>query len=193
MSQVLIGFTALVAIMIAIPVLLAWVGGRRRLRVGRVGGVVTLRMPRGHYAVLSALAILPFAAFTIIALAVAWAPESGASRYVLAAFTGLLGTVLGGYLLALEARGCIRLDDTGLEKVGAWKSSRSRWDQVAKITFNPVNNWFFLTLTDGEKVYVVEGLHGIADFAELALQRLPPPVLAASPEAVEALKELVGS
>jgi hypothetical protein len=192
-SQVLVGFTALVAIMIAVPVLLAWIGGRRRLRVGRQGGVVTLRMPRGHYAVLASLAVLPFAAFTAIVLGVAWAPESGSSRYLLAAFTGLAGAAAGGYLLALETRGCLRVDDAGFEKVGAVRRRRSAWGDVAKITFNPVNAWFFLTLKSGERVYVVEGLHGIADFAELALQRLPPAVLAACPDAAEALRQVAES
>jgi hypothetical protein len=193
MSQVLIGFIALVAVMLAVPLLMAWVNGRRKLRVGRVGGALVLRMPRGHYAILAAVAVLPFAAFTILALAVAWKPESGSSRYVLAGFTGLLGFLAGAYLLSLEVRGCIRIDDRGLTRVGAWGSVRTTWEEVAKITFNPVSNWFFLTLSTGERLYVVEGLHGIADFAELALQRLPKPVLAAAPDAVEALTELAES
>ena len=52
MSHVVIGFSVMVGVMVTIPILLAWIGGRRKLRVGPVGGVVTLRMPRGHNAIL---------------------------------------------------------------------------------------------------------------------------------------------
>lgn len=193
MSHVVIGFTVMVALMIAVPVALAWIGGRRKLRVGRTGGALVLRMPRGHHAVLAALAILPFGAFTVLALSVAWAPSSGSGRYVLAGFTGLLGSLLGGWLLLLEARGCLRVDDAGLERVGALSRRRAAWGDVAKITFNPVSNWFFMTLAGGGRIYVTEGHDGIASFAELALQRLPPKVLADNPDAAQALREVAES
>lgn len=193
MSHVVIGFTVMVAIMIAVPVLLAWIGGRRKLRVGRTGGALVLRMPRGHHAVLAALAILPFGAFTVLALSVAWAPSSGSGRFVLAGFTGLLGTLLGGWLLLLEARGCLRVDDSGLERVGAILRRRAAWGDVARITFNPVSNWFFMSLSGGGRIYVTEGHDGIASFAELALQRLPPKVLADNPDAAQALREVAES
>jgi hypothetical protein len=106
---------------------------------------------------------------------------------------GLAGLLSGGYLLALELRGCIRLDDACLERVGAVGRRRLAWGEVVKITFNPVNNWFFLTGPGGRTVYFGEGLDGIATFAEYALRRLPPKVLEASPEAEEALQELVNS
>ncbi len=193
MSHVVVGFTVMVALMIAVPVLLAWIGGRRKLRVGRTGGVMVLRMPRGHHAVLAALAILPFGAFTVLALSVAWAPSSGSGRFVLAGFTGLLGTLLGGWLLLLEARGCLRIDDAGFERVGALSRRRSAWGDVAKVTFNPVSNWFYMTLAGGGRVYVTEAHDGIASFAELALQRLPPKVLADCPDAAQALREVAES
>jgi hypothetical protein len=193
MSMVLIGLGGAVLLMIAIPVLLAWSGSRRRLRVERVGGVAVLRMPRGHDAILAAIAILPCAAIAGVALAVRWAPGAESSGLVLGGFMALLGLASGGYLLALEVRGCIRVDDAAIEKVGAFTRRRSAWGDVAKVTFNPVNNWFFLTLAGGARLYVVEGLDGIADFADLALRHLPAEVLTASPEAAEALRELAAS
>jgi hypothetical protein len=184
------GFAGVVVVMIAIPVLLAWSGGRRRLRVGHGPGVVVLRMPRGHNVILALIAFLPGAAFAALALGVTWAPGSERSGWILAATTGLVALVVGGYLLALEVRGRIRVDDFGIEKVGALTRTRSAWSEIARLDHNPVNRWFFLTTAAGRKVYVGEGLEGISDFAEIALQRLPPAVLAESPDAAEALRDL---
>jgi hypothetical protein len=189
-SRILIGFIAILVIMIAIPLLLAWTGTRRRPRVGRSGGVLVLRMPRGHHAILAVIAILPFGAIGVLALNVSWAQGSVTNRVVLGGLMLLVGALAGGYLLALEARGKIRIDDFTIEKVGAFTRKRSSWHDVAKLTYNPVNNWFFLTLSSGTRIYVVEGLDGIADFADVALQRLPPAVLVANPEATEALRDL---
>jgi MFS family permease len=190
MPRVLIGFAGIVIVMIAIPVLLAWSGGRRRLRVGRTAGAVVLRMPRGHHAILAAIAIIPCAALAGLSLAATWRPGNESGRWVLAGFVGLLGTVVGGYLLALEARARIRVDDFSIEKVGAFTRKRCPWQDVAKLTFNPLNDWFFLTVASGARFYVATGLEGISDFAELALQRLPRAVLDASPDAAEALRDL---
>lgn len=191
--SMIIGFAALAAFMLGVPLLLTWSARRRRLRLGVARGSVVLRMPRGHHAILGTLAVVPCAAFAALALAVEWKPGSESSGWVLAAFMGTLGALGGGYLFALEARGRIRLDDIGIEKVGALRRVRGRWSEVEKLTFNPVNRWFFLTLRGGARVYVAEGLEGIADFAAAALERLPPAVLAESPEAVEELRDLAAS
>jgi len=76
--------------------------------------------------------------------------------------------------------------------VGALGTRRATWGEVDRIDFNHVNHWFYLTLHGGGRVYVVEGLDGVCDFAELVLKRLPPAVLSASPLALEALQELAG-
>jgi len=193
MTKIFIGFGMVVLVMLAIPVLLAWISSRRRLHVARRDGAVVLRMPRGYHAILASIAVLPCAAFVGVAMVARWAPGSAWNGWVLGGFMGGLGLAAGGYLLALEARGRIRLDDRSIEKVGAFTRRKAAWEEVAKLTFNPVSNWFFLTLRGGTRLYVVEGLDGIADFAALALQRLPPAVLAASPDAAEALRELAGS
>ena len=190
MSRIFIGFAVLVAIMLAIPLLLAWSAGRRRVRVGRSRGTVELRMPRGHYAILASIAILPCFGFAGTALAAAWAPGAEWNGPILALFMGGLGVAGGGYLLALELRYRIRVDEVAVEKTGAFRRRRAGWNEVAKVTHNPVNRWFFLTLASGQRVYVSEGMDGIADFAELALAHLPPAVLAASPDAEEALRDL---
>lgn len=193
MTRILAGLAVVVAIMVTIPILLAWSQSRRRLRVERTGGAAVLRMPRGHWALLATIAILPFAIISITAFLVDWQPGAETSGLVLGSVMGLAGLLSGGYLLALELRGRIRLDDACLEKFGAVGRRRFAWGEVVKITFNPVNNWFFLTGPGGKTVYFGEGLDGIATFAEYALQRLPPRVLEASPEAEEALQELAKS
>jgi hypothetical protein len=193
MTRILLGLAAVVIVMIAIPVLLAWSQSRRRLRVEKVGGAAVLRMPRGHWAILSSIAIIPFAAMSVTAFLVEWRPGAEATGWVLGTLMGLAGFLFGGYLLALELRGRIRLDDATIQKFGAVGHRSVAWREVSRITFNPVNNWFFLTGPDGRTVYFGEGLDGIATFADYALSRLPPAVLAASPEAEEALQELARS
>jgi PH (Pleckstrin Homology) domain-containing protein len=190
MTRILGGLAVVVVIMITIPVLLAWSQSRRRLRVERTGDRAVLRMPRGHWALMAAIAILPFASISIAAFLVAWQPGAESSGLVLGSVMGLAGLLSGGYLLALELRGCIRLDDASIEKVGAVGRRLLAWGDVVRITFNPVNNWFFLTGPGGKTIYFGEGLDGIATFAEYALRRLPPKVLEASPEAEQALQDL---
>jgi hypothetical protein len=192
-TLVLIGFAAMAALMLGVPLLLGRIARRRRLRLGTSGGAVVMRMPRGHNAILGAMAVLPSAAFAALALSVEWQPGSEANGWALAAFMGLLGGLAGGYLFALEARGRIRLDERSIEKVGALRSTRAPWSDVEKLSFNPVNRWFFLTLKGGAKIYVAEGLEGIGDFAEMALRCLPPAVLAGSPDVAEELRELAAS
>lgn len=193
MTRIFIGIGVILTVMISIPVLLAWSQSRRRLRVERQGGVAVLRMPRGHWALLSVVALIPFAGISTAAFVATWSPGNEVNGLVLGGLMAVAGLTFGGYLMLLEWHGCIRLDDAAIEKVGALRRRTLPWGQVAKLTFNPVNNWFFLTGPDGRTVYFVEGLDGIADFAEVALRRLPPQVLKASPEAVEVLQQLIAS
>jgi hypothetical protein len=193
MFKIVAGLSVVVVVMITIPVLLAWSQSRRRLRVEPVDGEAVLRMPRGHWAILSVIAILPFAIISIAAFVTEWQPGAEGSGLVLGGVMALAGLVSGGYLLALELRGCIRLGEAGIEKYGALGTRQVGWGEVARITFNPVNNWFFLTGPGGKTIYFGEGLDGIGTFADYALRRLPPKVLEASPEAEEALHELAKS
>jgi hypothetical protein len=190
MTLAVVGFAFMAALMLGVPLLLGRSARRRRLRLGRARGAVVLRMPRGHNAILGTMLVLPCALFAALALSVEWKPGSESSGWVLGGFMGLLGALAGGYLFALEVRGRVRLDESWIEKVGAIRRVRARWSEVEKLTFNPMNRWFFLTVKGGARIYLVEGLEGIADFAELALDRLPPAVLAASPDATEELREL---
>jgi hypothetical protein len=189
MNKIIIGFVAIALVMVVIPVALAWSGTRRQPRVGRIDGVAEVRMPRGHWTILGVLALLPGASITGLALAVEWAPGAEVGRWVLAIFFAVAGLAASGYLFGLEARGRLLLSETSIEKVGVFSRLTARWSEVVKLTFNPMNNWFFMTLATGQRVYVTEGSNGLGDFAELALRQLPRAVLDASPEAVEALED----
>lgn len=192
MSKIFIGFILIGVVMLAIPIGLAWSGTRRRLRVERINGVAELRMPRGHWAILSVLAFLPGAAITGLTVAVDWAPGSEVGKWVMAVLFAAAALASSGYLLGLELRGRLLFSESAIEKQGVFKRLTARWSDVVKITFNPMNNWFFLTLADGQRIYVTEGSHGLGDFGELALKHLPRAVLEASPEAVEALEDVAG-
>jgi hypothetical protein len=193
MIKIVAGLGVVVVIMITIPILLAWSQSRRRLVVEKTAGVSVLRMPRGHWAILSVIAILPFATISITAFLVTWQPGAELNGWVLGGVMAAAGILSGGYLLGLELRGCIRLDDQRIEKIGPTGRRFMAWGEVARITFNPVNNWFFLTGPGGKTIYFGEGLDGIGTFADYALRLLPPKVLEASPEAEEALQELAKS
>jgi hypothetical protein len=189
MNKIVIGFIIIGLVMVVIPVALAWSGTRRRPRVERVNGVAELRMPRGHWSILGVLAFLPGAAITGLAVAVEWAPGHERGRWILAAFFAVAALSASGYLFGLEARGRLRFSDSAIEKYGVFTRVTARWSDVVKLTFNPMNNWFFLTLASGQRIYVTEGSNGLGDFGELALRHLPKAVLDASPEAVEALED----
>jgi hypothetical protein len=193
MLRIVAGLAGVTVVMFGVPALLAWIGSRRRLRVGRTGGALVLRMPRGYFATLAAVVVLPCTAFVALALSASWKPGHEGTGRALAEVMGALALVGGGWLGALEARFRLRLDDITIERRGAFRTRRYRWRDVARITLNPVNAWFFLTLRSGERVWIVAGLEGIAEFAELALQRLPRPVLEANPDAAEGLRELAAA
>jgi hypothetical protein len=189
MNKIVIGFVLIGLVMVIIPVALAWSGTRRRIRVERVNGVAELRMPRGHWSILGVLAFLPGAAITGLTMAVAWAPGNEYGRWIFGIFFAVAGLSASGYLFGLEIYGRLLFSDSAIERVGVFTRLTARWSDVAKITFNPMNNWFFMTLATGQRIYVTEGSNGLGDFAELALAHLPRAVLEASPEAVEALED----
>jgi hypothetical protein len=85
------------------------------------------------------------------------------------------------------------VDEFGMTRVGVLTRRRVRWGEIAKFTYNPLNQWFFVTLADGSHLWVPVETHGIADFAGIALLRLPPAALEADTLAREALEELAAS
>jgi len=76
--------------------------------------------------------------------------------------------------VAAEFRERIRVDEAGIEWVGVIPRRRVPWREVARRTHNPVNHWFLLTAASGAHVWLWDDLHGIVDFAEMALRCSPP-------------------
>ena len=67
---------------------------------------------------------------------------------------------------------------------------RYAWGDVVEVVYNPTGPWFFLTAADGSHLWLPDNLEGMGDLAQLALQRLPAPVLRENPHARQALEEL---
>jgi hypothetical protein len=81
------------------------------------------------------------------------------------------------------------VDDAAIERVGVATRRRIAWAEVTRIAYNPTSRWFFVTSAGG-RLWVAENLEGIGDLARIALARLPPAVLQASPHAREALEDI---
>jgi hypothetical protein len=191
-TQTIVGFALAGLLMVAIPGLLAWSGSRRRRRVGLTGGVLVLRMPRGHHALLGAIILAPCLGIAGMSFASQWKGHAD-DGLILGGIFLTAGALGAAFLLAMELRAALRLDAAGLERIGPLRRVRAAWSDVAAIDYNPHQQWFYLTLRSGRRLYVTGALDGIADFGEVALAHLPPPVLAACPDAAEALRDLAES
>jgi hypothetical protein len=166
--------------------LLSWFASRRRLRVGRVGGVAVLKLAPGRNVVLGALALIPAVLFAMLPLA---SNERGPGL-ALAVATTLVALGVSAYFFAAEVRKRLRIDDFGIERIGVFTRRRLAWRDVEKIAYNPTSRWFFVVGKDGTRIWVYEAFEGVADFADAALQHVPPQVLAAGLYVREELEEL---
>jgi hypothetical protein len=108
----------------------------------------------------------------------------GLATVVVVAFSALQ------FVSAFRAR--LVVDDTGLERVGVVARRRVGWRDVARVVYNPSQRWFFVTSSRGARLWIPEDLRGIAQFADLALRRLPASVLDEDPNARDVLSELAG-
>jgi hypothetical protein len=191
----LVGFAAL-AVILLLMLAYRWVYWRsqrnHRTHVAREGGAFVLRLPPGHNLLLGVLALAPGGVLAAMALTAKWSQGAESNGPILAIAAGVPAIAAAGFLFAMESRARIRVDDRGLERVGILRRRRVGWGEVARIVFNPLNNWF-LVQGPGSRMWIPVGLDGISDFATLALARLPPEVLAASPEAKEELAELAAA
>jgi hypothetical protein len=170
--------------------LLTWLASRRRVRVGRTGGVAVLRLARGRNVVLGLLALLPAALFAALTYA---ASERGASGIWIAIAATAAAFAGSAYFFAAEFRKRVRVDDFGLERIGVFTRRRLAWRDVTKIAYNPWSHWFYVVGKDGTKIWVYESFEGVADFAEAVLQHVPPQVIAASLYVREELEDLAAA
>jgi hypothetical protein len=185
------GFAALLGMMVFYRYVYWRSDARHRFRVPRAGsGAAVLRLPPGHNLLLGVLAFLPGALLAAMSLTVRWGAGSEGSGPILAAAVGLPAAAAAAFLFAQEGRQRIVVDDAGIERTGVFRRRRLGWGEVARIVYNPMNRWFLVTAPARPRIWVAVGLDGIADFAEIALARLPRAVLAASPDAEEELRDL---
>jgi hypothetical protein len=183
-----IAFAAFIVLMLGARVLLR----RRRpspaaAAVRRADGALVLKPPRKNGVLMAISALVPAAilgAFTFQAWNVA---KSGAVLGIAATLTAV---AVAAYLLARAGRACVVVHDTGLESVGVRRRRVVHWKDVSKLAFNPMNHWFFVTVSDGSHLWLPADVPGMDEFARIALRRLPPAVLEGDRDAREVLEEL---
>ena len=153
-------------------------------------GVAVLRLARGRNVALGGLALIPAVLLATLVMA---ARDTGPAGRAFALVTTAVAFAVSAYFFAAEFRKRVRIDDRGLERVGVFTRRRLAWSDVAKIAYNPMSRWFFLVGNDGTRIWVYESFEGVADFAEAALENVPPAVLAAGAYVREELEELAAA
>jgi hypothetical protein len=191
MREALIALAVLGVVMVAGRVLL----GRRRsgalpLHVPAVDGTFTLTPPRRIAVMLGVTALAPAVVLGVVTFQ---GRQAGGVGVVAGAVATLLALAGAAYLFAAAIRSRLVVRDTGIERVGVFRRRLIGWKSVARIVFNPAEHWFFITMSDGSRLWVPSAIPGIGDFARLALRRIRPEVLAADgPVARDVLEQLAG-
>ncbi|HET7824801.1 MAG TPA: PH domain-containing protein [Anaeromyxobacter sp.] len=163
-----------------------------RAHVTLQDGVLVMRTPRRYAILLGASALVPAALLGAIAWRAATGGAQDASRWGVAAtiVAALAAVGVAAHQIAAAFRSGFVVDEFGVSRIGVLRRRRVRWGEVARVAFNPVNRWFFITTAGGAHLWVPVDTHGIGDFAAVALVRLPPAALAADEDARDALEEL---
>ena len=188
MLQSLVAYLATMAIFLLGNALLARPRGPRPARPGTLGPAV-LRAKPGRYANLACLALTP-TVFVVVVLTRLGYRQDEWFGLGLAAGLVTVGVATTLWCLAAEYRERFNVDDAGIEWVGVLSRRVVPWSAVARLTYNPRNNWFFLTAANGTHLWLWDDLLGISDFAAMALARLPAAALHSDVDALALLHEL---
>ncbi|HEY6002731.1 MAG TPA: PH domain-containing protein [Anaeromyxobacter sp.] len=154
------------------------------------GGVLVMRVPKRNGILLGVCALFPAALLAAIATGALDSRSGGwlgAVASVLAA-AAAAAVALHQFVSAFRSRFVV--DEFGLSRIGVLTRRRIRWSEVARLAFNPVNRWFFITTADGTHLWIPIDANGIGDFAAVALARLPRSTLSADAFARDALRDL---
>lgn len=157
------------------------------------GGVLVMRSPRRYGIALGVSALIPAAILAAMTLRLADDGRTSAGGLAAAGLATLACVAVAVHQLVAAFRQGFVVDESGIARVGAFWTRRLRWADVAEVTYNPMNRWFFVTAANGSHFWIPVETHGIADFAGIALLRLPPQSLRADELAREALDELAAS
>ncbi len=149
-----------------------------------------MRAPRWLGVALAACALVPAGVLGAIAARLFAGGRTSTAGLVEISVATLAAAGVSGHQLVAAFRKRLVVDEFGLARVGVFTRRRVSWHEVARVAYNPVNRWFFLTAADGSHVWVSIDTHGIGDFAEIALARLPAAALEKDALAREALEEL---
>lgn len=186
----LLTLAALAAVVVLGPRLLRRVRAPARRRVGLHDGVLRMRAPRRYAIALGICALVPAGVLGAMALRLGSGGRAGARDLVEIAAATAVALAVAAWLFAGAFRNGFVADAFGLTRVGVLRSRRVRWGDVASVKYNPASQWFFVTGADGSHLWIPVDTHGIADFAALALDRLPAAALRADDLARDALEEL---
>ncbi len=177
-------------IMIVVPRLVRRLKTPARRHVPVRGGVLVMRSPSRYGIALGVSALIPASVLGAMALRLVDSGRTGIGGLVAISLATLAAIGVAVHQFVAAFRQGFVVDEFGITRVGVLKRQRVRWSDVAKVVYNPMNQWFFLTSADGARFWVPVETHGIADFAGIALARLPPAALRADTLAREALEEL---
>jgi hypothetical protein len=161
-----------------------------RPHVPMSGGVLVMRVPKRNGILLGVCALFPAAVLAAVATRALDSRSGGRLGAVatVLATAAALAVALHQFVSAFRSRFVV--DEFGLSRVGVLTRRRIRWGEVARVAFNPVNRWFFLTTADGTHLWIPIDANGIGDFAGVALARLPPSSLSSDALARDALQDL---
>lgn len=190
MATSLLALAALGVVLLLGRRLLGRRGPPARAHVGRTDGKIVMRQPRRYGIALGISALFPAAVLGAIAVRALAAKDTTALDAAVVLLATLAALAVAAHQLAAAFRGRFVVDELGLTRVGVLRRRTIRWADVSRVVFNPMNRWFFVTAAGGARLWVPVDLHGIGDFAGVALARLPPAALTADELAREALQEL---
>ncbi len=193
MHEGLIAVAVLALVMLGGNFLVRW--GRRgsgAVRAPRASGPLVLRPPRRNAIMFGITALIP--AVLLGTLTLFWRRLGHVGTVGL--LTGMAVTVLvagfAAYQFAYALRARLVVHDTGIERIGVFRRSLVAWGAIAKLAYNPTHHWFFVTLSDRSHLWLPADIAGMPEFAQIAMRRLPPPVLEGDPVAREVLDDLAG-
>jgi PH (Pleckstrin Homology) domain-containing protein len=158
-------------------------------------GVLVMRTPRRFGILLGVSALVPAAVLGAIAVrAIAGGSERASPAGMVAtALATLAALAFAAHQFVATFRTRFVVDEFGVSHIGVLTRRRVRWGEVARVVFNPMNRWFFITTAGGAHLWVPVDTHGIGDFAAVALVRLPPAALTADENARDALEDLAAA